>query len=267
MTQEPLRTYLNGKVLPVGRRILTLESILAIARRMGDDALVMRCDTALDANRQARRMEMRYQSNKTKHSRARGESVELDAKVGEVLSGMCTVAQGQAVGDDEVARAAAEFILEVAPDGIAPLTRQSFEAQLTDARVLLDRFDDDLARHIELLGLTRHREHLRGLVPRFARELLAERAQPCTFSDVKAIDTAARDVFAATIFHVLAVYADSPVSRATLLTEYHRQSDLLSKYYRRNRKHVDVDPGTGEIIDEGDSDSASELPAISESEA
>ncbi|TXD36847.1 hypothetical protein FRC96_09000 [Lujinxingia vulgaris] len=267
MTQEPLRTYLNGKVLPAGRRIFTLESIQALASQMGDDALMMRCDTALDSNRQARRIQGRYEIHKSQHSRARGDSVELDAKVGEVLTGMCTVAQGQAVGDDEVARAAKEFIREVAPKGIAPLTRQSFEDQLADGRVLLERFDSDLARHIELLGLTRHRTQLRGLLPRFARELLAERVEPCTFSEVKESDAVARDAFAAVIFQVLANYADNPELRASLLTEYHRQLDLLSRYYRRHRKHVDVDPGTGEVLDASDEDPPSDVPAISESEA
>lgn len=268
MKHHPPRTYLNGKVLPAGRRIFALESILAVACQVGDDALMMRCESALDINRQARQIEMRYQSNKSKRTRARGDSVEIDAQIGDVLAGMCTVAQGQAVGDDEVAKAALEFILEVAPDGIAALTRQSFEAQLADARVLFDRFESDLARLIELLGLGRHVAQLKVLIPRFARELSQVHGDVVTYSQVKESDTAARDAFAVTIFHILANYAENSVTRDALLHEYDRQLRLLSEYYRRHRRSVDIDPNTGETIeDSGDDGNPPELPTISGAEA
>lgn len=252
--QHPLRSYLKGKVLPSGRRIFTLDAVAAEAQRVGDDVLVLRCAEGLFINRQAHLIEMRYKSHKNRRSRARGDSVNLDARIGDILTGMYTVALGQAVGDDNVAMLAGEFVQEVAPEGVAALTRQSFEAQLADANVLLDRFDSDLAAHIDQLGLERHVHHLRELVPVFARELARDVEEPYTFSEVKKIDNDAREAFAGVVFQVLVNYADDPATRQSMLSEFHRQTRLLTDAYKRHRKHVDIDPNTGEVIADAEID-------------
>ena len=254
MIQHPLRTYLKGKVLPSGRRIFALGAILSEAQRVGDDQLVSRCEMGLAVNRQAHRIEMRYKSLKNRRSRARGNSVDLDARIGDVLSGMYTVALGQAVGEDSVARLAGEFVLEVAPEGLAALTRQSFEAQLADANVLLERFHADLAMHVDQLGLRRHVHQLEELVPLFARELARDVEEPYTFTEVKKINNDSREAFAVVVFQVLVTYADDPATRQSMLSEFHRQTRLLTDFYKRHRKNIDIDPNTGELVAEAEID-------------
>ncbi|RAL24675.1 hypothetical protein DL240_00250 [Lujinxingia litoralis] len=243
-----LRSYLKGRLLPTGRRLFALEAIAKAAQNLNDQALVSRCLEAQRLNRKTRRIEMIYRSQRSQRSKARGNSVQLDAEIGTILSAMCSVAEGHSFSSDAVAELATEFVVEVAPDGRAALTRQNFETQLADAEALLDRFDSDLAPHISELGLERHLKQLREVVPRFARELAHEAPRKLSHEEVQAAQAMGREAFASVIFLVLGTYADDADTRQLLLSEYHRQDRFAAESYRRHRSVTDVDPHTGDDI-------------------
>lgn len=267
--EHRLFDYLNSRQLPTGRRIFAMKAVRRAAEGFGDAQIVAKCDRAIAADQECLRAEMAYRQGKSFASNARGLSNEYDQKIDAIWAGIHAVAQGQTIGEDAVAQKATEFLKEVFPAGLAGLVNLTFEAQLADMDMLLERFvapTGDLAKHVDALGVRRHVDQLDTLVPKFRAELEKENADEVTYEDVKNFQLDSLDVFAAAVFAVLSTYdtdsARAAERRGVCLAEYHRQNAIIAEAYRRQNRVPDVDPDTGEPVVE--SESAESEPELAE---
>lgn len=268
--EHRLFDFLNCRQLPTGRRTFAMKALRRAAEGFGDARIVAKCDRSIAADEACLRAEMAYRQGKSFASNARGLSNEFDRQIDAIWAGIHGVAQGQAVGEDAVSEQAGDFLKEVFPDGLAGLVNLSFEAQLADMDILLERFElanGDLSAHVDALGIRRHVEQLNVLVPKFRAELERESAAKITYDDLKKVQRDSLDVFAAAVFMVLTTYdtdsAQHAERRAACLAEYHRQNTIVADAYRRYKKLADVDPDTGEaLLDEDDTAAAVADPVI-----
>jgi hypothetical protein len=258
--------YLTSRQLSTGRRLFAVKAVRAPAEGYGDAFIVKKCDASLAFDEETLRLEMAYRTGRSLDSTARGRAAEVDAEIDELLGGIYSIAEGQAVGEDATAKKAASFLPAVFPEGLGALTGTTFEEQLAQIEALLKRFDGDLAATVDALGMRRHADGLAVLAPQFRVELEKEVDADVSYADVKKARIEGLNKFAAVVFAVLATYdgdsAEHRARRDELLSEYHRQNALITEAYRRNRRLGDVDPDTGEPIEDEASDRETVEPVV-----
>lgn len=255
LKEDRIFDYLRSRQLPTGRRIFVLKAVQKVAADYGLNDLEEQCDKAIADDEKTLELERRYKrQQKQPASRGRGDAAGVDRVIDGLLGAMHAIADGQAFGDDETAKKARHFLAEVFPVGLGGLVRLPFEEQLAVEENLLKRFAGDLEETVRLLGLERHVAHLKELVPEFRAELERSPDKVVTYEDIRKARAAGLDRFAAVVFRVLAENGGSSRAqreqRQTLLAEYHRQNDIIARANRNSRGVVDIDPETGEEMNE-----------------
>ncbi|QDG54345.1 erythromycin esterase family protein [Persicimonas caeni] len=245
---HPLFDFLKSRQLPTGRRMFVAQAMRQVAEELGDTELVADCDASLAVDGDTLNVEQNYKRSKSQSSNARGRAMEVDADIDRVLSGMHAVAEGQSVGEDVTADQARTFLVEAFPEGLFALVTQSFEEQLANMNVLLERFDNDLAAHVDAIGVRRHADKLADLVVEFRAELEKDSRQQVSYADVKNARAKGLEQFAHLIFRALAAHGTDAETRDRLLAEFQRQNEIVADAYRRNRPVEDIDPETGEPV-------------------
>lgn len=259
--------YLESRQLPTGRRTFVLQRMLAAAEELGADEIADACEEAIDGARETMQLELGYDRAKSKKSTARGNAKQLDEQADAQLGAMYKIADGHTVGpdDDDIVEMAGEFLEEVFPLGVGAVIHQEYEQQLATMEALLGRFSGDLGTHVDELNLTRQVQRVAEIVPAYRAELEQEEDEEVTYAQVKAARMRGLDEMAALVFLVLARYpgiadVDERQQREKLLAEFHRQNEFVARAYRRNRRPEDIDPDTGEPLD--DDQAADEEPVV-----
>jgi hypothetical protein len=256
--EHRLFDYLTSRQLPTGRRTFAVKAVRKAAEGYGDADIVAHCDASIAFDAEVLQLEMNYHRGKTFGSTARGEASVYDQKIDALFGGIYGVAQGQMVGEDATAKMAGAFLKSVFPAGLAGLVKLEFEEQLARMDLLVKRFDTDLSGDVDTLGVRRHVDGVKALMPRLRAELQKETAAKVSYADVKNALIEGLDKFAAVVFAVLSTYdgdsAQDRERRGNLLAEYHRQNDAVADAYRRHEPVKDVHPDTGEPLAEDETD-------------
>lgn len=250
-----VQPYLKFRQLPTGRRIFALQQMLVEARKLEWASLVTFLEDAIRQARQTLELELRWYVTRDDRSVKRGDAVVLDVQIDGQFGAMESIAKAQAVGDtsDPDVKAAQDFVQAVFPLGLTAITQQDFEAQLQHMDLLVERFQGDLRGAVEQLGLQKQVGRLVPLVEQFRAEL-AKAKEPLTFNQVRAAQQEGLERFAAAVVQVLGTYWDrdetSTARREALLAEANRQDELVAESLRRRRPVLDVDPDSGNEVDE-----------------
>lgn len=247
-----------------GRRHFVLRQVLAVAKKLEDAALVTRIEAAIAHEVMLRGLERRWTRTKANRSKARGEAQVLDARIDRLLAAMYRSVESvlDAVNPKgEHAAMVHAFLAKHFPAGIQEITQAPYEDELN----VIEEMNDDFAKlsedEIKQLNIIHHVPELARLAPLFAAELdKAGDDDAVRFTEVRAARELGHSKLLKIVSTIHSVYdedfADDPVEAAKA------QADLLApimaanarvaeRRRRRNGPDVEVDPDTGEELEDG----------------
>lgn len=247
--------YLSLRRPPAGRSVFALGQMRKIVDEAREPGLLALIDAAIGQGRRTLGVQREWEDVKSTRSRRRGDASVIDIEFDQAWVALNAMLAGQSLGslDKEVSEAAKTLSAKVFPRGLGALTQQSFELQLAESQSILEDLETKYASQVRILGLSRHVALIRDIACRFRVEL-EKNEQKLTWDEVTAQQTRAQEFYAGVIFNVLGRYPnDLPANvtrRAELLQEVNRQDQLLFDLYRRRRPSLDINPDTGEVVDE-----------------
>lgn len=250
-----LYDYLSIRRHPTGRMVFALGKTRLVASEEREPGLITRVDKAVTHGRSTLALERKWDGVRVTRSSRRGDAAIIDIEFDNAWKTFASLIQGQVFGppDDPVRKAAEEVLANAFPLGVSAVTQKSYELQLEAADSILGSFDEELAPHAKLLGLTRHLDGLKSIGGRFRIELEREE-KPLAWSTVAASKVRTQELYAGVILNILGRYPDDDAAsverREALLSEVNRQDALLRDLYRRHRPALDVDADTGEVLGE-----------------
>ncbi len=268
MARADVSDYLEFKHMPPGRHHFALTQVrAAVVEELGSSSpLLPVIDDALGHGREAIRLEFdRQSSKKSDEDTSRGESLELKQEITRKLSNLFSIVQGRTDGDDEVAVAARKIVATVFPNGVAGISKQSFEVMLGKLQTMLtDHLEGDLAGAVTTVGVEREVRLVRGLTDRFAEALVPKQPSQVSYDDVQAAEHGLHEATSEVIVAVLHATskrnfvppegsepmtdADRVRLREALLAPINFQQDRVTEAFARHKVPLDVNPDTGREI-------------------
>ncbi len=260
--------YFSINRMPTGRALYALKEMHKVASQRGLEDVEAATEVAVEQGNRAVRVEFSYEQSRADNSDARGKAVELDNRLDAQIGAIQSLVAARKVGDedDPVVKAARRVLEVVFPRGVAPIIHQSFEVQLGIMKVMLETFDGDLASEVELLGIEREVQRMGQLVEAFEEELATAEANVTTFDEVREARELLHEYVAIVVGQVIAAYPSldetATRERESLLAPLNDQQERVAADYRRRRRVTDVDPDTGEELQEDDEPIIDDAPPI-----
>lgn len=268
MARADISDYLEFKHMPSGRYVFALTQTRAlVSKKLGDSSpLLSIIDEARSQGREALRIEFDRQSaKKLDADESRGESLALKQRITRQLSSLFSIVEGRTEGDDEVAAKARKLVATVFPNGVAGISKQSFEVMLGKLQTMLtDHLEGDLAGAVTTVGVEREVRLVRGLTDRFAEALVPKQPSQVSYDDVQAAEHGLHEATSEVIVAILHATskrnfvppegsepmtdADRVRLREALLAPINFQQDRVTEAFARHKVPLDVNPDTGREI-------------------
>ncbi len=248
--------HVKNRRMPVGRYIYALEDMSEIAKERALAGVKEAVDNALVTGRKAKRVQFSYEQTRDQTSKARGRSVELDQQIDAIIVAIRNVVRDRIIGiDGDPIEEAAQLILKtVYPRGARAITHLSFEAQLATMTVMIEHFRNDLAEAVTLTGVDREVSLMEELVEEFRTELRVSEKPGVTYDELKEAISELHEHTALVRAVCVAAYPSldqaATEARESLLAPLVDQENRVAEAQRRQRRVLDVDPSTGEEIDD-----------------
>lgn len=181
----------------------------------------------------------------------RAGSKEMDNKVDRTLGRLLRAVKPYAEmeGDSPMKVLAKEMISELFPAGVGPITTQRYEDQYASVVELLERLDRDFSTHVEELRLEPLVDQLAEFNEAYG-EGLAGDDKGVAHSDVEAARAEAEDAFHRLLIKIMHDYMFDLAELNEILKPFLRQEERLRRHYKRRGHVPEIDPETGEAIDE-----------------
>lgn len=254
--------YFKGYQLTVGRRLLILRSIAAIAEEKGDMVILERSRGAIAEERKTWEIQSLWDRTRGKSEGARPEALALDNRADRAIAGIQRGAFNfveNAPETNPLHKVGRRLLDEFFPDGVGAVTNQSYEDQFPTMERYVAQWTDEWADKIEQLNLSLFVRQLEELLPAYEAALVAPRRRTVSYDQVRAAHADGEDRLASVIALVLGTYGEeTPESdklRRRYMQTYDDQQQRVAAYHRRRRPVPEVDIETGdEIEDTGDFD-------------
>ncbi len=268
MTRADVSDYLDLIHMPSGRHVfaLTLTRSLVADELSGSSPLLPVIDDGIAAGREALRIEFDWQAaKKLEADTSRGDAMGLKQQITRELSGMYDILNARARGNDDVSAKARELLAAIFPNGVKPISSQTFELMLGTLQTMLaDHLKGDLAKAVETVGVQREVGILSDLTDRFAQALHPRSKGQVTHDDVQAAQHTLHEATSEVVVEILHATlkrnftppdGSAPMKdvdrvrlREALLAPINFQQELVSEAYSRHTQPLDVNPDTGEQI-------------------
>lgn len=249
-----------------GRRLFVLRQVLAVAKELANPKLVARTEAAIAHELELRKKERRWARTKGKKSKARGEAQVLDARIDRLLSSLYRTVESVLDAVDPTGEHAAmvrAFLAKYFPAGVQEITHSEFEDELN----IIEEMNEDFATlsedDIKKLNIGYHVPELARLAPLFAAELdKSEEGDAIRFSEVRAAREQGHLKLVKLVATIVSEYDEDEVPEDEKAQVAKAQADLLApilaanarvaeRRKRRNGADVEVDPDTGEELEDG----------------
>lgn len=241
--------------LPIGRATFALSDVHARALALGLDEIARLVEIALTDARWAMQLMMSFQSGYS--SLYPPAAVRMDGIVDHVVVGVESYLQVQIrIYRGEPRGDAAERLRQVFfPQGVAAVTRLPFAEEHAQIAAILERAAaDDLAEDIALLA------ELATLLARLAErnreygEILSAGSKTPTNADLAEARARCQERVVQVIGLLISHYGlrepDKTAERDHLLEPILTQNEAMRQIRRRRRPPTDIDPDTGEPVDD-----------------
>jgi hypothetical protein len=250
--------------LSTGRRMFALRKLRPIARHHGYTRLVTRIDQALRHEEHVRALDWEWEASKRQQSS--DPIKELDGRLDQTVTAVRDGAASQARGerpDAEITVRVEYFIATLFPAGVPAITHLAYVEQLDRVEFILGKLRGELAPMVVDFGLGRQVERLAGLAAEY-RAALESRPTRMRFDVVREARATGQNNLLAIVAIIVARYCDDHdpqhmSARAALLAPILEQHEAVRAYLSARRAVRDIDPDTGELLDEPAPDQPVEL--------
>lgn len=251
----PLFSDLNFRRLPAGRMLFAYSCIRSVLDEEREPGLADLLSKAEEAARSLRDLQLKWTVAKRKRSHARGNAYQVDLKFDRAWKGVKSMLDSHFLAgfEDELSAAAKVLNDIMFPRGLAGLTKQPFEIQLSESELILMKLEAEYQKEVALLRLEPYVARLKELAEELTIEL-SKREVNIKWAEVAEARFQAEEFYAGVIANILGRYPNPHSSdiarRSELLREVRRQNDLVIRNYRRRRNPADIHPQTGELLRE-----------------
>ena len=248
--------HVNNRRMPTGRIAFAFKEIYGKAQARNLNKIAHWLKRGMDHCDATLRLEFAYEQSRDNHSSARGRAAQLDNQLDAQIVAIRDLATARGTGDEgDPVVAASERLLEVVfPRGVSAIIHQEFEVQLGRMHIMIEQFRNDLAEEVSLLGIEREISRLERLIEEFRAELSKSNRPVVTYDQVEAARNELHEYASMIRILILAEYAgldeDSAHKRESLLAPLTEQEERVLEAQRRRRRLSDVNPETGEEVDE-----------------
>lgn len=244
-----------------GRRLFVLKKVLELAIAINLPGVVATAEWALAHERSTRKLERRWRTVRRQRAKGRGNAREVDIQLDRVIGAMLDSVRALLVTLDPASEHAAKaraFIDTYFPDGANAITNAEFE----DALAIIEEMNEDFATYSEQdlsdLNIKFHVQELARLLPLFAAAL-NQPANPdeFRFEQLREARAEGHERLCELVAEIVGATRgrDTPEKlqqRAMLLAPIIEANERVAERRRRkNAPDVEVDPNTGEELEEG----------------
>jgi len=248
-----LSSILALYVLTPGRRIYTLRRVRERAEAKALEAIVAAIDEAVAQDRKALELDAARVDPPRKPPGAADKDRIVDATL-TALDDMLSYRAGRSSDD-----IAATMQTRLFPGGVYQHTRLAHvEQSSANERVLAILEGEDDKAWLDAQGLRPLIEDLRADHDAFVAALQAIHGYtPVSWEQVKAARARGQELYAKVVFQIVAAYLDDEDGREHLLGPIWQQEELVRSFRRKRRGSlIDVDPESGELLDDDDGDAS-----------
>ena len=230
------------------------DEMIPTLEEMGRSALVDRARSTVGKVEEAIQLRYDWQQHNRRDPLARKGAKELDGRIDRTISSLMNGAKAYTIleGDTEERELAEEFIEQLFSGGVAPITHSTYTEQHADVDALLDRLRNDYATHVQKLNLEMHVDQLEELNEEFGRRL-SPQEETIAYDEVEAAYVEAEDAFHRLLLEIMAEFSEDLATANRVLAPVFEQSERTRRHLQRRGSVPEVDPETGEPVENTDS--------------
>ena len=249
---ERIGDWMGGYQMPIPSLKYSANKAVEVLRRLGNTEAVELAEQVLNVCDAAADVEYDWEQQKQNDPLTRPATQALDDEIDRTLSHLLQTIEAYAGlnGDGEPKEAAEELVGELFPSGVYPITSQPFNRQFESVNTLLDRLRGKFSGHVDVLNLEPMVSQLEELNEEFGEELDTAGEQ-VTYDQVEAARVEARDAFDKLFAKLMHDYADDMETFNRVIAGYQDQTRRIRRSMQRKGVMPEVDPETGDPVEEG----------------
>jgi hypothetical protein len=255
MKLERLADLLALYQLALGAIAYCIRGIRDVLAELGNEKAVELADKAMEKCDRARQLQYDWEQQKEEDPLSRPEAAEIDNEIDATLSRLVTAAEVFAETNVETrqSRLADEFLEELFPSGVYPITSQPFDEQRYTVDGLLERLHGPFDEHVQAMSLTPVVDELEQLNRQFAEELDIS-GELLDYKEVEAARNDAEDAFHRLIVKVMHDYGHDMEQLNRILEPLKEQTERARRSLKRTGRIPEVDDETGEPVNQPQDD-------------
>lgn len=223
----------------------------------GNSEALELADKTLEKTRAARQQRYDWDQRKRQDPLKREGTKELDNRIDQTLSGLLKVAESLAdlELESERTRLAEEFVDDLFPSGVYPITSKTFADQQFAVAELIERMKGDYAEHVEKMKVKEYVQQLESLNTEFG-ELLAPAHEGVSYDEVESSFQEAENLFHGLIGKIMGAYYADTDTLNRVMKPVLEQTERTRRHLKRRGTIPEVDPETGEPVEPTDGGSS-----------
>lgn len=249
---QRLAIFLELYKFSLGSLKYILDNMRPPLEKRGNAEAIKKLDEAEEKQQDAMLKRHRWNQIKQQDSLKREGTVQLDGRIDETLSSLVQAAEAftNLPDEDKQCQCAEEFLDDLFPEGVFPVTSQTFDDQHANVAALVQEMRVEYTDHLEEMNLMGMVDQLEALNQEFGEKL--EPAGDIEYDQVQAAYVEAEDAFHRLFVNVLDEYSDDLEALNEVLAPVVEQTKRTRRHLQRRGTIPEVDPETGEPVEESD---------------
>lgn len=276
-TKAQLTGLLNYRQPTAGAMLFALKKQLRLLSPQGaqpaeitNPGLKLRVEEAIAVNTESRALSFDWRNQRRVAPLRREGIAQVDARADRALSQLSeAIANWAQLELDHPNKQVAQRLQGgLFPEGVGVTTSLRYEDQNAAIDELLERLASVYSQDIATLGLQLYVTQLEAINAEYTDKLSGLKVDSVTYDQVQEAHRAGLEAYFAVILGAWNDYLADSATRARLLAPVEEQDQRVSAYFKRRRVAPQVDPETGEILDEEDpGELEAEQPTVDLAEA
>ena len=260
MSEHNFNTLIAIPCLTTGRRLYALKKCLEVASALDDETLQSLIVEAIAHDSETISMERSWTRSRNL-STARGKSFEIDHQIGGLMGTFHSALSGHLFAfqpEDPICIASKRIIDQIFPEGVRPVVTLPFEEQLAVNDDIIFQLREDLAEMVADAGVASYVERLVPLNEAFRSELDNSKSKEIDFNRLDVAKTKGIFFVRRIAAIILGTYweetPEAVEAQRALLAPILEQCERVRQARKGRRAPRDIDPQTGEEIDDATGD-------------
>lgn len=244
---------------PIGAIGFIVMRMLERLERLGNQQAVEIARRAREKQKKANALQYDWEQQKKEDPITNEEAQQLDDRIDATLTSLKTGAEVFTTIEQqtEQKQLAEEFLDGLFADGVYPITSQRFTVQHSMVDHLVSRLDGEFSEHVDRLNLRALVDQLARLNDEFGEALRFDIEQ-VEYAEVEAAYDEAEEAFHKLLIQVMCDYKDDLETFDEVIAPFKEQEERTRRMLKRRANLPEIDPETGEPIDETEPTSGEE---------